>query len=798
MAQQANHGCSKPEIAAYVQVVVHQCYLPPPAIFHELSRTTFSSQTLSTDPRTISLIRHAVRNMVKVNTLRIVFGHPNLTDALLRCFFDKHRARHNPVRRLWLENCRISAGCNLSINEHPHGLPVQLDFDGLQSVRLRRLPLRPDESKAADFSSYERVTSRGGDVVDNQQDGVGGVYSTTFNPVRAELSAGQQHLDWVSAQHNSSTAADDSMKLGVVSPLSVLFQEATLYDRRIWEALESSGTLTAEDAQFITVAEIPRNILRSEAAYRGAMLDPVGLDDAPLAWQRAQREQLPSATVAVALCNSASSTLRSLTLDWLLTEPRLGGWQGPSTYERWINMFQELFSLRFPHLRAFQLRNAVVPSTQLPDGLYLLDQAGSVMRTYDSGDTEIQLGTVVFEQIDTACLAFMEAHSHLQCLAWPMNHFFSERSTSATSDIASRVSAVIDNLGRTLVDLRVDFNYVGNGESQSENRDCRDLGARARRRRFIEEFASKMTKLTSIKIEGGVPRDERRETIRALHACPLEKVVMIGVGCPVGNSWGPEGRDVVRTNIVTPLLEASADMAPQAEPLDSDETRALEGEDKDAIWKYGPLALDPLPENFAFEANYGWPPSPPMIHTIATYHAPSVTELKFCGYQGAPVLLAPTPITTPMLAALKHFHNLESLILSLCLSTLFEDDTRDSEIISYWLNARSPSSTALARITDDEPEGWERELKTKYAPDALAWRVTSLLGPLLSEEAKARKGGVNVRASFCIGDWGGIFDLDLNIGRGAMGSSVCLGFKGPREELEPERRRSKLDDRRWF
>jgi len=58
---------------------------------------------------------------------------------------------------------------------------------------------------------------------------------------------------------------------------------------------------------------------------------------------------------------------------------------------------------------------------------------------------------------------------------------------------------------------------------------------------------------------------------------------------------------------------------------------------------------------------------------------------------------------------------------------------------------------------------------------------------------------VHVRASFCVGvAGGGIFDVDLRVGKGALGSDVCLGYRGPREELEPERRRSKLDNRRWF
>jgi hypothetical protein len=324
----------------------------------------------------------------------------------------------------------------------------------------------------------------------------------------------------------------------------------------------------------------------------------------------------------------------------------------------------------------------------------------------------------------------MEAHQSLICLSWPIDQFFSERGISL--DISSRVQDVIDNLGRTLVDLRVDTMYSGVGETQTHSIECGNVRNRERRRRFIELFAPRMTKVESFKMEGGMPRDERRELVRALHRCPLTKLVMIGVCSPLGNTWGPGGGDL-------------------AESLDHDELESLEAEDKDAIWRYGPLLPEPLPDNFKFEANYGWPPSPPMLSTIASYHANTITELKFCGYKGSPVLHAPTPITTPLLSGLKHFHNLKSIIMSLWLSTVFESTHQDMNVISYWSNVRSPSSTALVRLTDEEPEGWEKELRTKYAPDALAWRVTSFLGPLLSDQAKSRKGGVHVRASFCIG-----------------------------------------------
>ena len=150
-----------------------------------------------------------------------------------------------------------------------------------------------------------------------------------------------------------------------------------------------------------------------------------------------------------------------------------------------------------------------------------------------------------------------------------------------------------------------------------------------------------------------------------------------------------------------------------------------------------------------------------------------------------------------MLAALRHFHNLESLTTSMWLNTEFGGTHRDTDIINYWLDARSSSSTSLVRITDEEPQGWEKELRTKYAPDALAWWITSFLGQFLSDQAKDRKNGVKTRVSMCVGDWGGIFDIDIWIKKGSLGD-ICMNYKGPREELEPERRRGKLEGRRWF
>lgn len=479
------------------------------------------------------------------------------------------------------------------------------------------------------------------------------------------------------------------------------------------------------------------------------------------------------AEIGLSLLQSAASTLTSVTLDWVFLEAKnlLGGlatWQAG-------DFWRDFFNLRFPHLTAFQFRNSCVKDTAPPTGLYLLDISTPILES----NAEMTGFQFVREELRIAGLRFMEAHSKLKCLAWPMDAFFSPDRPS--KDLAPRVEAVIEDLGRSLVDLRVDALFRSHGEPFTDDIDCSDIRSRQSRRQFIERFAARMTKVESIKIEGGIPRDERREVVRALHACPLSKLVMIGVTFGVGNTWGEGGNDVDHGMLLS----------------DS----SLPGEAKDTTFLYGSRPPAIVDRSVSFEASYGWPPQQPLVHTVASYHASTIREIKCCGYQGSPILYTPTPITTPLLAGLKHFHNLESLIVSTWLDTIFEAAPRDIEIINYWIDSRSPSSTSLVHvITDEEPEegGWKKQLRTKYAPAAIAWEVTRLIGPFLSEKAKARTGGVHVRASICIGEAGGIFDVDLRIGKGSLNSDICLGYQGPREELEEGRRRGKLENRRWF
>jgi hypothetical protein len=317
-----------------------------------------------------------------------------------------------------------------------------------------------------------------------------------------------------------------------------------------------------------------------------------------------------------------------------------------------------------------------------------------------------------------------------------------------------------------------------------------------------------MRRIEQIKMEGGLPRDEKREIVRALHHCPLKKIVMIGVSYPIGNTWGAQG---VQLKALVPGQFWEDDN--------------LEDEDIPGIMEAYRRGFH-LPDDFQYEPDFGWEPiQAPLLQTMALHHANTVEEIKLCGYNGCPILSNATPITDILLNSLRQFDNLKQVVMSFWLLTWFEGAYRDSEIIKYWIDSRSPSSTALVVITPPRrvshefpvdpghfpnfsnrlapPQDfnrWAVALKTHLSPSALAYRVARDVGPYLSPVAKNRPGGVRVRGSFCLGSRDSqrpasdIFDLDVRVGR----DDQVLEFTGPREEGEKGRWWQKLEGRRWF
>jgi hypothetical protein len=762
--------------------------------------------------------------MTNVQTLRIVYGHYNLTTVLLSEFFKPDR--QPSVTRLWLESCSY-AGMTI---------PVR---GGLESVCLRRLHMLDVDP--------EYTLSRCG-VTRSLLNGIGGIFKTTVNlypgdwRFRLPCPVSKQQLDEVTGRSHRFL---NDWTYRNVPEADAYYKKRSSYEQPSWGVRNESSLLPIE------------------------------------------------------ILHYSSDTLKFLTLDWVSSIDSQRKWD----YDGQIAFFVALSSLTFPNLRSFQLRNAATANTRLPKGIYLLHP--TALRNFHGPGSR----SAMDQSLDL--LGFMERHSKLQSLAWPMDRFFSyQRRVPAAAQMRSR--GIIESLGRTLVALRVDSYYMNRGEAQSdESWETEARETRIRRRLFISEFAAYMTNLKHLKIEGGIPRDEKREIIRATGRCPLEKIVMIGTSFPIGNIWGAEGADL------TAIDEGNQHFS-----------GVLESEDKDTILASTRYELPEVSTSYRFHAEYGWPPGPPLIHTIAMHHASTITELKFCGYNGSPVLHKPLPITAGLLHHLRHFHNLRTLIMSFWLLTFFDGDWRDGEIIDYWLNQRKSTSTALVTVypdppspvaaPDDMPMGlpedeidvevsenadqgelgvtgpgaivylepsdqemtgvdtatyptgitstdepveddtvaqiaspdsttqpteqdeqwffadetpgleddtslsslsgddvlpplvltthdemelnpWEQALKTLYSPRALATGVYDMVGPHLSMQARSQnhndgRTGVNIRASFMVGvESRDIFDLDMCVDSRGV---VLEGLRSPRDEAE--RYWEKLESRLWF
>jgi hypothetical protein len=629
----------------------------------------------------------AIANMDNVHTLRIIFGHWNLTIGLLRGFLGSSNPGRSKLKKLWLENCCLEG---LGVQ-----LYMELKLTQLESIRLRRIYI----SSVENLNGIMYIPTRGG-VPWLIQDGRGSSRTTTV--VYGE------NQD----QKSQMLADEDELLKGVVRK----------YDELIYQRI------AAERERFPSEEKM-------HEALRG---DPLHLPISPKLW-------------LTRVFRASAHTLTSLNLDWVLWPAK------PNPVEEAADMLGQLSELRFSNLRAFQLRNTVVDQTKIPDGIYLLDDGENKMPSF---------------------LGFMENHPKLQCIGWPMDRFLSHRRSNP--ETALRTREVINTLSHTLRDIRLDYDYSSGGELFTETpTSWLETEALIRRRKFIDEFARHMTAVEQLKMEGGIPRDEKRETVRALRLCPLQKIVMIGVSCPLGNTWG-----------------LGAEKLKAVDLGNQNYAGTFEEESDEQI--HASMAFPPQPPPSShFEPTYGWPPGPPMIHTIASYHVSTITELKFCGYNGSPILHFPSPVTEPMLHPLRYFHKLERLIISMWLLTYFEGDNNDESIVAYWVDQRSPASRALVRVMPPEhrTSSWSERLTTFYSPEALAKQVATQIAPHISPQAKNRPGGVSVRASFCLGVANSdIFDLDVTVGA----NDEVLEFKGPREEREPSRTKEKLGQRRWF
>ena len=638
-----------------MQVLTHKCHVPTPAIFHELPYQSYYGATLSSDPSTWELLRLAIENMTNVETLRIVNGHYFLTAILLRGFFMPGRKMNKKVSKLWLESCAIDSILFPTFKPESELFPARVfDMSGLKSLRVRRLRM----DKCNDLW----VHSRGG-LMTHFHNGKGGLYPTTVYKGSPDCVYQPPHMNPWQEESNL------SLEYPYVDVFNRAIQKATPEVDRYFQAAFSADRKS-----------IPRNYVYDEKMDQASCTD----DDLKLV---ENVPPVPSRTL-VMLLRSTASNLTSLNLDWILMNK--GSSYSGSSFNS-LFFCEMLAKLRFPHLRAFQYRNANIADTQLPSALYLLHPFVIEPSEDPERDGEVRVDF----------LEFMEAHTKLECLAWPMDRFYTHECVDSAE--AERARHVVMELGRSLTSLRVDAEYSAFRDTQTDDRTDHSLKQeRHRRRKFISEFAAQMTKLKSIKMEGGIPRDEKREVVRALHRCPLEKLVFICMSYPIGNTWGENG------DALLVLDEGNQHGNIQF-------AMPLEAEAEEAIAQSTALAKPSKDPEFVFHAKYGWPAGPPLVHTIATFFADTITELKFCGTNGSPILHRPTKITAGLLHHLRHFRNLRQLITSFFLLTFFDYDWREAEIIKYWLDTQAsgtalvPADPAAALEDDTRTLGDEQE-----------------------------------------------------------------------------------------
>jgi hypothetical protein len=666
---------SRPDLAAHVRVVWAKCHLPMPDMSTELVWMCSGGQTLSSDWTTLLLLRLAIRNMVNVTTLRFAMPHWNVYWIMMCDFMDGSRKRNLSVSRLWLETCTAVWDAGL--------WPSRCDFSTIKSIRFRRLKVQEDIRPAQlggveEFPAY--FLARTGPPV-RVRNGLGGLYFTSTHELQQESQCRPQ------IEYNLSKIPPDE-----------LFE----INCRGAKSFENTTNSNVPDVKAFLASRL------HGISDLPTLVEPSSLTgDGSREFHKGRR--------MVRWIRQHLSSLVHLNIDWLiLRKPQRSHDFTLSVMERSTQdkfMFADLSKLRIATLRTFQLRNALSLNSLLPPEVFLLTPT-----TFTNSATGDDVHKIDF-------LGFLEGHPNLNCLAWPMDAFLrdelwdgSRPKSPEQLDLAKhaqRVEAVIDRLGRMLETLRLDIMFRHQGEPQTEvqGSGIYEFNSCARRRLCITAVASRMRSVKTLKIEGYIPRDEKREILRAMAWCPLERFISIGRTFPLGNTWGEAARDLERIEGLawgnTFLDNFEVEELPALESMVrlpiAGNMRARNTPNSSVNPYYDDLPFTGLQElgyvlqteNGAsatpFRPRWTWlPTEPPLLHSIAYFFADTITELKFCGFNGSIIYgrssMNHSDVNDIVLHSLQHFHNLKNLIISYYLvrDTRFEED----DVILTWLCER--------------------------------------------------------------------------------------------------------------
>lgn len=150
--------------------------------------------------------------------------------------FDRARVKSTHIRRLWLENCRLSEPLEAELSGHRHGLAVSLDFSGLTSLRLRRLHI----PTIADFE--DGLTS--GDHVFRR-------IQQNTDSARFERELGRAHLSWPN---------DNKLEEMQRMCLTNYYELSNMLDDAAWEDISKYIDLPVEIREATIVSHERRSI----------------------------------------------------------------------------------------------------------------------------------------------------------------------------------------------------------------------------------------------------------------------------------------------------------------------------------------------------------------------------------------------------------------------------------------------------------------------------------------------------------------------------------------------------------
>jgi hypothetical protein len=442
----------KPHIAAKVRTLTHTCCLPGPDMFNELGITSFRAQSLSSDWRTLQLLRLAIRNLVNVHTIRLFHPHYNIGRIILDDFFFPNRPQNRPIARLWLENCDIWS-------DHLYATDGSHDLSQLKSLRVRRIRAHYVPSDRINTVLQYSLARRGRQI--ERLDGAGDSFLTWHHTPEQE------------AYERCNTETDQLSLPSKWNP----------YSCPASRALDAAIYLNFPNVELILQANT--YILDNLPSRFDFFSQKVHHDLLSVTFESNDYH-------LIHMLQNQCSSLTHLNIDWVVAA--FSDHKHHDEKQRQCWMLSTLSHLTFPHLKSFQFRNAVGLEGRIPYGLWLLQPTKFA-----------QHGNLVVDFV-----SFFERHPNIISLSWPLEHFipydhfsyagaFEEKTLTSRKWVHDHLPKVIEQLGSKLETLRVEARFSRLGEPQSANSMPPSMIGLMNS--FIQNFVVKMTKVKTMKME---------------------------------------------------------------------------------------------------------------------------------------------------------------------------------------------------------------------------------------------------------------------------------------------------------